>query len=102
MNRIVQEKLTILGNLVVKGTLFLATQESDLEMIDDLESYTPISGKYDNLTIEGDLLVCDYKENCIVTINGAQGNNDYTIGTWPKPEPEPEPEIEPEIEPWNI
>ena len=83
MDRIVRESLTILGNLVVKGTVFIAAHEKDLEKIDDLESYTPISGEYENLTIEGDLVVCHYEESCVVTINGDPDNNDYTIGTWP-------------------
>lgn len=70
MNRIVRDSLTIYKKLVIKGTIFVATHERDLETIDDLMSYTPISGEYDNLTIEGNLVVCEYDENCDVTING--------------------------------
>lgn len=70
MNRIVRDSLTIYKKLVIKGNIFVATHERDLETIDNLMSYTPISGEYDNLTIEGNLVVCEYDENCDVTING--------------------------------
>ena len=69
-NKLVNEKLIINYELIVNGYIFIIKNEDKLDMIDDINKYTKISGNFDNLTIEGNLVVCEFDKNCDVQVNG--------------------------------
>lgn len=69
-NKLVNEKLIINDQLIVNGYIFIIKNKDKLDMIDDINKYTKISGNFDNLTIEGNLVVCEFDKNCDVQVNG--------------------------------
>ena len=76
-NRIVREHLTVSETFIVKGDVILVNEEGGLDQIDDLHTYIPISGDYETLTIEGNLIVCKYDERCVVILNGYVDYGNY-------------------------
>ena len=76
-NRIVKDKVTVNGNLSVNGQIYFVKNENSLSHIDNIDNFELLSGEYDNLTIEGDLVVCEYDKNCNMIVNGevvSEGN----------------------------
>ena len=69
-NSILRETLNIDNDLVVNGNIYFVKKESLLSKIDNLETYEPISGSFENLEINGNLIVCEFIENLDVEIKG--------------------------------
>jgi len=67
-NSIIKENLNVANNLTVTGTIYIVENEKALEQIENLDSFTYISGDYDNLEINGDLAVCEYC--CNINVSG--------------------------------
>tara|TARA_Y100001970_G_C14233647_1_gene860375 strand:- start:408 stop:659 length:252 start_codon:yes stop_codon:yes gene_type:complete len=74
-NKIVKENLCITDNLVVNGTIFFVENSKKLDNIDNLESYESISGNMENLTINGNLIVCEFEPNCQMIVKGNVTSN---------------------------
>lgn len=69
-NYIISGDLTINGNLSINGTLYCVTNESNLINIENIDEYNPLSGVFDDLVIEGNLVFCEY-QNFDLVINGS-------------------------------
>ena len=69
-NSILRETLNIDNDLVVNGNIYFVKKESLLSEIDNLETYEPISGSFENLEINGNLIVCEFIDNLDVEIKG--------------------------------
>ena len=74
-NRIVKDKVTINGNLSVNGQIYLVKNEKCLNQIDNIDNFELLSGDFDNLSINGDLVVCEYDKNCDMVVNGEVVSN---------------------------
>ena len=75
-NYILKDKLTINNDLTVSGTIYIVKHENLLSKIDGYETYEPISGEYENLEINGNLIVCEFSENYEIVV----GNTLTSIG----------------------
>jgi len=67
-NSIVKDTLNIENNLVVTGTIYIVENEKALDKIDNLDTFENISGRYQDLEINGDLVLCEYC--CTLNITG--------------------------------
>ena len=70
-NCIIKKGLVVTGDLVVNGTIYILKSNNSLEKLEQSEDYEEISGTHHNLTIEGDLLLCQYLEGCDLTVHGS-------------------------------
>ena len=74
-NKMVREKLHITHNLDVSGNIYIVKNSESLNNIDNIESYELISGEMDNLTINGNLIICVFEWSCDMVVNGNVTSN---------------------------
>ena len=69
-NHILRDTLSVDNDLIVNGNIYFVKKESLLTEIDNLETYEPISGSFENLEINGNLIICEFIENVDIDIKG--------------------------------
>ena len=67
-NYIINDKLTVLGDITITGLTIRVLSENGLNKVENLDTYVPISGTVDDLVVEN-LVLCEYK-NCELLISG--------------------------------
>ena len=66
-NYIINDKLTVLGDITITGLTIRVLSENGLNKVENLDTYVPISGTVDNLVADN-FVLCGYR--CNLTIGG--------------------------------
>jgi hypothetical protein len=61
MNFILDGNTIIKGDITISGILYQVKNEEALNRLNKTD-LNPLSGTFDNIIIEGDLVICEYKE----------------------------------------
>ena len=61
-NYILSGDTTINGHIVINGITYIAKTEESLQQIEDIDTYQNLSGVFDDITINGNLVICDFND----------------------------------------
>lgn len=65
MNFILDGNTIIKGVITISGILYQVKNKEALDKLNKTD-LTPLSGTFDNIIIEGDLYICEYKEHTLL------------------------------------
>jgi hypothetical protein len=61
-NYILSGDTSINGHFVINGIIYIAKTVESLNQIEDIDKYQNLSGIFDDITINGNFVICDFND----------------------------------------